>query len=156
MIDLTMDDISASIVPSTPSRSSVRKDKTQPADGSDSDIEVLAESPFKSTPSNSVTKVNGPKSSQSLSAKAKGKQRARTEESDEGDEDDEDKELPVATGEEPSAEVFATWRKGDDDLEPSTKMIGLISLLDKWDSTGDKTICYSQCESFILRLSVSF
>ncbi len=43
----------------------------------------------------------------------------------------------------PSDEVIATWRKGDDDLEASTKMLAMIDLLKK--SGDDKTICYSQC-----------
>lgn len=72
------------------------------------------------------------------SAKAKGKQRARTEDIDEA-------EGQVAAGNVPSEAVFATWRKGDDDMEPSTKMLGLVDLLNEWDSTGDKAICYSQC-----------
>ncbi|KAG9217670.1 hypothetical protein CCMSSC00406_0003641 [Pleurotus cornucopiae] len=42
----------------------------------------------------------------------------------------------------PSDEVIATWRKGDDDLEASTKMLAMIDLLKK--SSDDKTICYSQ------------
>lgn len=41
--------------------------------------------------------------------------------------------------------VRATWSKGDDDMEPSAKMVKLIKLLKKWDACGDKTICYSQC-----------
>ncbi|KAF7421162.1 hypothetical protein PC9H_011682 [Pleurotus ostreatus] len=42
----------------------------------------------------------------------------------------------------PSDEVIATWRKGDDNLEASTKMLALVDLLKK--SGDDKTICYSQ------------
>ncbi|KAG5219512.1 POC1 centriolar protein [Salix suchowensis] len=45
----------------------------------------------------------------------------------------------------PSDEVIATWRKGDDDLEASTKMLAMIDLLKK--SGNDKTICYSQLSS---------
>lgn len=44
----------------------------------------------------------------------------------------------------PSEAVMATWRRGDDDLEPSTKMLALVEYLKEWDSTGDKTICYWQ------------
>jgi len=32
-------------------------------------------------------------------------------------------------------------------LEPSTKMLGLVDLLNEWDNTGDKTICYSSVGS---------
>lgn len=46
----------------------------------------------------------------------------------------------------PSDAVLATWRRGDDDMEPSTKMLALIDYLKEWASTGDKTICYSQCK----------
>jgi hypothetical protein len=46
----------------------------------------------------------------------------------------------------PSDAVLATWRRGDDDVEPSTKMLALIEYLKEWESTGDKTICYSQCK----------
>ena len=48
----------------------------------------------------------------------------------------------------PCDAVIATWRRGDDDLEPSTKMLALVEYLKEWDSTGDKTICYSQCKSY--------
>jgi hypothetical protein len=46
----------------------------------------------------------------------------------------------------PSDAVIATWKRGDDDLEPSAKMLALIKLLKEWDLCGDKTICYSQCK----------
>ncbi|KAF8809842.1 SNF2 family DNA-dependent ATPase [Phlegmacium glaucopus] len=49
----------------------------------------------------------------------------------------------------PSDAVIATWGRGDDDLEPSTKMLALIDYLREWDSTGDKTICYSQWTSVL-------
>lgn len=39
------------------------------------------------------------------------------------------------------------WKRANADLEPSTKMVALLRLLDSWDATGDKTICFSQCES---------
>lgn len=45
----------------------------------------------------------------------------------------------------PSEAVIATWNRGDDDLEPSTKMLALLDYLKEWDVSGDKTICYSQC-----------
>lgn len=49
----------------------------------------------------------------------------------------------------PSDAVIATWRRGDDGLEPSTKMLALVEYLKEWDSTGDKTICYSQWTSML-------
>lgn len=45
-----------------------------------------------------------------------------------------------------SEALLSTWRRGDDDMEPSTKMLKLMDLLKEWDASGDKTICYSQCE----------
>ncbi|TFK27268.1 hypothetical protein FA15DRAFT_727203 [Coprinopsis marcescibilis] len=49
----------------------------------------------------------------------------------------------------PSEAVFATWKRGDDDMEPSTKMMALIGYLKEWDSLGEKTICYSQWTSML-------
>lgn len=44
-----------------------------------------------------------------------------------------------------SKALVATWSKGDDDMEPSIKMVQLIEYVKKWEAIGDKTICYSQC-----------
>ncbi|KAG1750363.1 SNF2 family N-terminal domain-containing protein [Suillus paluster] len=49
----------------------------------------------------------------------------------------------------PSRALIAMWRKGDYDLEPSTKMLSLIDFLQTWDASGDKTICYSQWTSML-------
>jgi SNF2 family DNA or RNA helicase len=49
----------------------------------------------------------------------------------------------------PSSALIAMWRKGDYDLEPSTKMLALIDFLKSWDVSGDKTICYSQWTSML-------
>jgi hypothetical protein len=46
--------------------------------------------------------------------------------------------------------AFATWGRGDDDMEPSTKMLQMLELLKEWDSAGDKTIIYSQCSFFFI------
>lgn len=54
------------------------------------------------------------------------------------------------TADKPSAQLVATWNKGDDTMEPSTKMMALIELLKSWNATGDKCICYSQCALHIL------
>ncbi len=45
----------------------------------------------------------------------------------------------------PSAALINTWRRGDDNLEPSAKMLALVRYLKEWETTGDKTIVYSQC-----------
>lgn len=116
IIDLTIDDISVQ-------------------------LSTLSSSKFNKTRHQSASESPAPKC---ISAKAKGKHKALTHDSDEESEDA--NEANVGTGKMPSDAVFATWRKGDDDLEPSTKMLGLINLLNEWDCTGDKTICYSQCK----------
>lgn len=49
----------------------------------------------------------------------------------------------------PSRDVIRAWREGGENLEPSAKMLALIGFLQEADSSGDKTICFSQC-SFLL------
>ncbi|KAG2133783.1 P-loop containing nucleoside triphosphate hydrolase protein [Suillus bovinus] len=62
--------------------------------------------------------------------------------------DDEEKPASQNTGALSDA-LIAMWRKGDCDLEPSTKMLALIDFLKSWDASGDKTICYSQWTSML-------
>jgi hypothetical protein len=141
-----MDDICVPL-PLTPIKSPDKSGRLQRAD-TGSDIEVIdtPASPTKSSPAKSPRKggrgnpQGSSASNNQASAKSKGKRRARTDDIDEND-----NVLQVATGNMPSDAVFAAWRKGDEDMEPSTKMLGLIDLLNQWDTTGDKTICYSQC-----------
>lgn len=56
----------------------------------------------------------------------------------------------------PSEQTVATWRRGDDGMEPSAKMLALIEQLRIAENAGDKTIVYSQCAfaptSFHLRV----
>ncbi|KAF9007048.1 SNF2 family DNA-dependent ATPase [Cyathus striatus] len=59
-------------------------------------------------------------------------------------------------GDGPSDAVLAAWGKGDDDLEPSSKMMALVGFLKEWDSTGDKTICYSQWTSMLDLIEIIF
>jgi hypothetical protein len=47
----------------------------------------------------------------------------------------------------PSQRTVATWRRGDDDMEPSAKMVALVEQLQIAENAGDKTIVYSQCPS---------
>ncbi|KAH8102694.1 SNF2 family DNA-dependent ATPase [Cristinia sonorae] len=49
----------------------------------------------------------------------------------------------------PTEAVYSTWRKGDNDMEPSAKMLQLIKYLKEWEPTGDKTIVYSQWTSML-------
>ncbi|KIM66386.1 hypothetical protein SCLCIDRAFT_1151111, partial [Scleroderma citrinum Foug A] len=57
---------------------------------------------------------------------------------------DNDKE-PIA----PLGAVLAVWGKGDNDLEPSAKMLALVNLLKEADDHGDKTICFLQWTSML-------
>lgn len=52
-----------------------------------------------------------------------------------------------------SEETLNVWRRGDDNMEPSTKMNQLIDYIREWDSSGDKLICYSQCKGSLDALS---
>ena len=47
----------------------------------------------------------------------------------------------------PSQHTVATWRRGDNDMEPSAKMLALVEQLRVAENAGDKTIVYSQCLS---------
>ncbi|PSR76804.1 hypothetical protein PHLCEN_2v8185 [Hermanssonia centrifuga] len=46
----------------------------------------------------------------------------------------------------PSQHLLATWRDGGENLEASVKMTALVRFLQEWESTGDKTIVFSQCQ----------
>ncbi|KAJ7583553.1 SNF2 family DNA-dependent ATPase [Mycena floridula] len=52
--------------------------------------------------------------------------------------------------------IIATWRRGDDDLEPSTKMLKLMEFLEEAEMKGDKTICYSQWTSMLDLIEILF
>ena len=49
----------------------------------------------------------------------------------------------------PSQRTVATWRRGDDDMEPSAKMLALVEQLNIANDAGDKTIVYSQCNHVV-------
>ncbi|KAH9958710.1 SNF2 family N-terminal domain-containing protein [Russula dissimulans] len=49
----------------------------------------------------------------------------------------------------PSQHTVATWRRDDDDMEPSAKMIALVEQLRVAEDAGDKTIVYSQWTSML-------
>ncbi|KIK57545.1 hypothetical protein GYMLUDRAFT_203637 [Collybiopsis luxurians FD-317 M1] len=55
-----------------------------------------------------------------------------------------------------SKALVATWSKGDDDMEPSVKMLQLVEYIKKWEALGDKTICYSQWTSMLDLIEVAF
>lgn len=47
---------------------------------------------------------------------------------------------------EPSDAMIRVWKEGGANVEPSTKMLALIGFIRDWETTGDKIICFSQCE----------
>jgi hypothetical protein len=53
----------------------------------------------------------------------------------------------------PSQRTVANWRRDDDDMEPSAKMLALVEQLHIAEGAGDKTIVYSQCLSATFFLS---
>lgn len=59
--------------------------------------------------------------------------------------DDSDNDGPRAVPE----YMVKTWRRGGDNMEPSTKMMALIGYLHEWEVTGDKTIVFSQWTSML-------
>ncbi|KAI6115018.1 SNF2 family N-terminal domain-containing protein [Pisolithus croceorrhizus] len=48
-----------------------------------------------------------------------------------------------------SGALLAVWSRGDNDLEPSTKMLALIDSLKEAAEHGDKSICFSQWTSML-------
>lgn len=67
-------------------------------------------------------------------------------------EDQKVKEEASGDGKEPTAlseTLLAVWSRGDDDLEPSTKMLALIDSLREAAEHGDKSICFSQWTSML-------
>ncbi|KAK7677163.1 hypothetical protein QCA50_019872 [Cerrena zonata] len=56
---------------------------------------------------------------------------------------------PVAAPGELNAELVSIWRKGDNDMEPSAKMLAMIDYLKEWEAAGDKSIVYSQWTSML-------
>jgi hypothetical protein len=55
--------------------------------------------------------------------------------------------VSIKESKKPSQHTVATWRRGDNDMEPSAKMLALIEQLRIAENAGDKTIVYSQCPS---------
>ena len=46
----------------------------------------------------------------------------------------------------PDMSAFAVWKQGDSDIKASAKTLKMIEYLKEWESTGDKTIVFSQCK----------
>ncbi|TBU55696.1 SNF2 family N-terminal domain-containing protein [Dichomitus squalens] len=58
---------------------------------------------------------------------------------------DSSEELPPA----PDANLLATWKRGGSNVESSAKMMRMVAYLKEWESTGDKTIVFSQWTSML-------
>ncbi|KIJ64280.1 hypothetical protein HYDPIDRAFT_175635 [Hydnomerulius pinastri MD-312] len=112
-------------------------------DDSDASATETETEPAPSSPkAKSGSRTSVSRSQSTASPNDKGKQKANA---------DEEKE-PSA----PSRALIAMWRKGDYDLEPSTKMLALIDLLKEADEAGDKSIVYSQWTSMLDLVEILF
>ncbi|KAM5537320.1 hypothetical protein V8D89_009050 [Ganoderma adspersum] len=49
----------------------------------------------------------------------------------------------------PNANLYETWKQGGSNVESSAKMMQMVSYLKEWESTGDKTIVFSQWTSML-------
>ncbi|KAJ7819201.1 SNF2 family DNA-dependent ATPase, partial [Mycena olivaceomarginata] len=86
---------------------------------------------------------------ESISTGKKGKGVARSPRKRKAGDDEDEVDMP-------SDAVISNWGRGDDDLEPSTKMLAMMGLLKEWEVTGDKTICYSQWTSMLDLIEILF
>ncbi|KDQ52340.1 hypothetical protein JAAARDRAFT_210552 [Jaapia argillacea MUCL 33604] len=132
-IDLTMDDISVDLPPpSSTKKSSImsqRITKTKKVD---------------SSPSKPKTKHIDKKGKRKASATQ------RSDDEEEHSQDGDKGQGPVSDA------LIATWRKGDHNMEVSTKMTALIGLLKEAEVAGDKSICYSQWTSMLDLVEIAF
>lgn len=114
--------------------------------GADSDIHRRGTSSSKRRVSAGKRKADESDASDvEAASEAQSKRNKRARATPDSEEEEEEEVRPRRTGQEPSDAVLATWRRGDDDMEPSTKMAAFMNYLKEWDASGDKTICYSQC-----------
>ncbi|KAJ7325554.1 SNF2 family DNA-dependent ATPase [Mycena albidolilacea] len=86
---------------------------------------------------------------ESISTGKKGKGVARSPRKRKAGDDEDEVDMP-------SDAIISNWGRGDDDLEPSTKMLAMMGLLKEWEVTGDKTICYSQWTSMLDLIEILF
>ena len=133
LTEITMDDISK------PLKSNKGKGKKFKADTDDEGAEGDSDD-MSDTPALSKSKgKRKAKANTSVTVRGKGVLgRAMTAKTEDG----------------PSEAMLETWSRGDDDTEASTKIVALVKYLTEWESTGDKTICYSQCESLFTKAAV--
>ncbi|KAJ3510415.1 hypothetical protein NMY22_g15987 [Coprinellus aureogranulatus] len=147
------DDDSADELPST-SKSKAKKGKKKASKDEDSDVEYLGMSPSKRKASGKRKAIGSGDESSGVEVVAVTPSRRKKKARATPDSDEEEEEVKKPTGQEPSDAVLATWRRGDDDMEPSTKMLELVKYLREWDESGDKVICYSQWTSMLDLLDI--
>ena len=101
------------------------KAKGKKASSSDMEDDSDTDSPF----AKGQTKAKG-----KASAKGKGKE----------------KDNNGAPGQ-PNEAMLKMWRQGGTNVESSAKMLQMVEYLKEWESTGDKTIVFSQCTYMLLQ-----
>ncbi|KAI0351250.1 hypothetical protein OH77DRAFT_1430072 [Trametes cingulata] len=83
--------------------------------------------------------------SKGRSPKGKGKGKAKPRGRGRGKKNDNEEKEPG----QPSAHLLNMWKQGGSNVESSAKMMRMIQLLKEWESTGDKTIVFSQWTSML-------
>lgn len=100
----------------------------------DSDDDMDSDSGSDSdSDSDAPKKGRGKRRDRVNSAKPANKQRAKSRDNSE--------EPPA-----PDANLYKTWKQGGSNVESSAKMMQMVKYLKEWESTGDKTIVFSQCK----------
>ncbi|KAI0742470.1 SNF2 family N-terminal domain-containing protein [Daedaleopsis nitida] len=106
---------------------------TSSASDSDSDFPVKKKGQGKS-------KGNG-----KASSKGNGRGKANTRPPPKKDEDRDESEPPAPA----DPRQFDMWKQGGSNVESSAKMLQMIGYLKEWESSGDKTIVFSQWTSML-------
>ncbi|KAI0819841.1 SNF2 family N-terminal domain-containing protein [Trametes gibbosa] len=102
-------------------------------DGSESDGDTASKRRGTKTKGRERGKGNAP-SRANGKGKGKGKGKESEDEKDPG---------------EPDQHVLNTWKQGGSNVESSAKMLQMVAYLKEWESSGDKTIVFSQWTSML-------
>ncbi|KAI0363945.1 hypothetical protein BV20DRAFT_975060 [Pilatotrama ljubarskyi] len=84
-------------------------------------------------------------SSKGMNRKAKGKGKATPKGRGRGRRNDSEEKEPG----QPNAHLLNMWKQGGSNVESSAKMMRMVEYLKEWESTGDKTIVFSQWTSML-------
>lgn len=121
-------------------------------DGSDSDSSSDSDSMGRGAKAKGKAKGNGKAKSKVPSrtkAKASGKGKGKGQNKGKPSDDEKDPG-------EPDQHVLNTWKQGGSNVESSAKMLQMVAYLKEWESSGDKTIIFSQCASSFPALPARF